>query len=382
MFLFAVVLAIVPSNAATVRGDKGGKDARRTSARPAEELARRVESPPTQASAKQDAATKMRVEAAYGQLPLSFEANRGQVDRKVDFISRGHGYTLFLTPGEAVLTLAGAGPRSRTAADPACRHLQKRGATLKLPPHCKAATGVAWSAGAVLRIGLVGGNRKARGVGRDELPGKVNYFIGKDPTRWRANVSTYAKVAYADVYPGVDVVYYGNQRHLEYDFVVHPGADPGAIALDIQGANSVTIDAQGDLVLRTAGGEIRQPKPRIYQEINGRRRQIPGGYVLHQPSQIGFEVDDYDTNRPLVIDPVLVYSTYLGGNRGDFAEATEVDAAGNAYVTGYTASNDFPATAGAFDTTYNGNVDVFVTKLNPSGSAPLIYSTYLGGSGE
>jgi hypothetical protein len=232
---------------------------------------------------------------------------------------------------------------------------------------------------AVLRMGLVGAARKPLVSGLEELPGKANYFIGNDPAKWRTNVPTYAKVHYREVYPGIDLVYYGNQRSLEYDFVVAPGADPRKIALSFKGAERLEIDAQGDLVLHTMGGIIRQHKPVIYQEVDGVRQEVAGGYVRKGKNRIGFKVAAYDSSRPLVIDPILSYSTYLGGGSSDGGGGIVADAAGNAYVTGGTSSVNFPTTVGAVQSAGAGP-NAFVTKLDATGSA-LVYSTYLGGSG-
>ena len=293
------------------------------------------------------AATNARVSESYGKLPLQFEANRGQTDKDVHFLSRGPGYSLYLTAGEAVLVL------SKPAVD------AKRVA---------------------LRMSLVGAARAYAVSGIDELPGKANYFIGKDPAKWRRNVPTYARVRYREVYPGIDLIYYGNQRQLEYDFVLAPGADPKKIVLGFKGADKLEIDAQGELVLHAPGEDIRQHKPVIYQEIDGVRRDIAGGYVRKGANRVGFKVAAYDTTRPLVIDPVVLsYSTYLGGINGDSGSGIAVDANGNAYITGGTASSDFPTTAGAFQPTATGS-HAFVTKLNSIGAA--VYSTYLGGSGS
>src|SRR5207244_1840388 len=199
-------------------------------------------------------------------------------------------------------------------------------------------------------------------------------------TKWRTNVPTYARVEYRDIYPGVNLVYFGDQRQLEYDFVVRPGASPKAITLGFQGADKLEVDAQGDLVLHTAVGAIRQRRPFVYQEVGGARREIAGGYVLRGAGRVGFQVAAYDRSQPLVIDPVLSYATYLGGSRNDTAYGIAVDASGNAYVAGITDSTDFPTTAGAFQPTFGGGSgDAFVTKLAPTGSA-LAYSTYVGGS--
>jgi hypothetical protein len=229
---------------------------------------------------------------------------------------------------------------------------------------------------------LVGANREPRVEGTEELPGKANYFIGKDPTKWRTNVPAYKKVQYHNIYPGIDLVYYGNQRQLEYDFVVHPGADPNRILLSFQGVDKLEVDALGDLVVDTGTLTIRQRKPVIYQDVNGVRQEVAGGYVLKGAQRVGFQAAAYDQSLPLVIDPTLFYSTYLGGSGdADVGLAIAVDTALNAYVAGFTASTDFPTTAGAFQTTRAGDRDVFVAKLNPTGSS-LLYSTYLGGSGS
>jgi len=294
------------------------------------------------------AATDARVSESYGKLPLQFEANRGQTHKDVHFLSRGPGYSLYLTAGEAVLVL------SKPAAD------AKRVA---------------------LRMSLVDAAPAPRVSGLEEQPGKANYFIGKDRSKWRTNVPTYAKVRYQNVYPGIDLVYYGNQRQLEYDFVVAPGADPKKIVLGFPGADKLDIDAQGELVLHTAGGDIRQHKPVIYQEIDGVRREIAGRYIRKGANRVGFQLAAYDTTRPLIIDPVVLsYSTFLGGSDFDGAGGIVVDAYGNAYVTGGTASFDFPTTAGAFQSAFPGGFAtyVFVTKLNSAGTA-LVYSTYVGG---
>jgi uncharacterized protein (TIGR03437 family) len=283
-------------------------------------------------------------------LPLSFEANRGQTDSQVKFLSRGNGFNLFLTATEAVIR----------------------------DPHS-----------AVLRMKLVNANPASQIEGLDELPGKSNYFIGSDPQQWRACVTNYAKVKYREVYPGVDLVYYGHERQLEYDFVLSPGADPKQIKLAFDGAERMRIDGGGDLMLGTAAGEARQHRPVIYQEANGDRRSVDGRYVLLGQNEVGFEIGEYDAGRPLVIDPVLSYATYLGGsaNDGINALAVWVDAAGAIYVAGNTLSTDFPV-VNALQPTYGGTStsvfasmgDAFVTKLDPAGA--LVYSTFLGGSGS
>jgi Beta-propeller repeat len=357
--------------------------------------------------ARYEAVTKARLLETYGKLPLRFEANQGQTDQQVKFLSRGRGYNLFLTGNEAVLEL-----RKPSAVSAASIIQDVQFKELLLSP--EALVGGHESRNlrpqspppTTVRMNLVGANPKAPMVGLRELPGKVNYFVGNDPKKWRTNVSTYAKVRYKDVYPGIDLVYHGDQGQLEYDFVVAPGADPRAITLEVKTQHSelgalrgqtethARIDAHGDLVLPTEGGEVRFHKPLVYQPIldsgtQTSRSYIDTRYVLREGDQIGFEVAAYDAGKALIIDPVLSYSTYLGGSMDDFGNAITVDSAGNIYVTGGTTSSNFPTTPGVYQTTYGGadggyqsvNGDVFVTKLSPSGST-LVYSTYLGGSGD
>jgi len=301
--------------------------------------------------------------ADYGKLPLAFEANAGQTDGRVKFLSRGSGYALFLTGDEAVLKLPKA------------------------------------TAHGVLRMKLVGANLDAAVAGANELPGKSNYFIGKDPTKWRTNVPNYAKVKYPDVYPGVDLVYYGSQSgQLEYDFVVAPGADPSAITMNVAADSAhrakgkprpLRIAADGDLLVKVGSGEVRFHKPVVYQsESSGARsagaeRRIlkEGRFVLRSANRVGFALGSYDHSRPLIIDPVLSYSTYLGGNSAGgmaIGYGIAVDGSGNAYIVGSTTCADFP-TQDAFQPTYGAGGDAFITKLAPSGSA-LVYSTFLSGA--
>jgi Beta-propeller repeat len=350
---------------------------------------------------------KARAIKGYGKLPLSFEANRGQTDPRVKFLSRGAGYTLFLTGDEAVLSLAGTTQKSKHKGRMASVAPPFRAAHAGLKPGASAPTRPSPLSRDVLRMRLVGAAANARVTGADELPGKSNYFIGNDPRKWRTNVVNYAKVKYQGVYPGVDLVYYGNQRQLEYDFVVAPGADPKAIQLALVGEGSALpraararpyqIDANGDLVVQTAGGEVRFHKPVVYQPALSARDSelVDGRYVLRAGNQIGFEVPAYDHTRPLIIDPVLSYSTFLGGSGSDASPsiAIAVDSSGNAYVAAGTASVDFPVKSaeqpsygGAGTNCTSGGADpcgdAFVAKFDPtlSGAASLVYSTYLGGS--
>ena len=311
-----------------------------------------------------DAKAQARILDGYGKLPLSFETNQGQTDGRVKFLSRTGGYTLFLTGDEAVLALSGSKPETNKA--------KIAGMIDKLLSNMDAP-----KAGGVLRMKLRNANPAAKVTGLDELAGTSNYFIGNDPAKWRSHVPTYAKVKYEGIYSGIDLVYYGNQRQLEYDFVVAPGANPRRIAFDVRGAKRIRRDQHGDLVVRMSEGEIRWHKPVVYQEKDGARQLIAAHYAITDTNRVGFEVAGYDASRPLYIDP-LIYSTYLGGSQQDFGYGIALDSAGNAYVTGFTSSANFP-TENPLQPTYGGDEDAFVTEINPSGSA-LVYSTYLGGS--
>jgi hypothetical protein len=339
--LALALVSLVTANLAILPGQSAGKaealayDKEVVSSNPADQPVSTEATPETRAQ----------VSKAYGKLPLSFEVNQGQTVPQVKFLSRGNGYNLFLTSNEAVLVLSKNAAEQRSD---------------------------------VLKIKLIGANVEPQVTGEGELPGKSNYLLGNDPQQWRTNIANYAKVKYDDVYPGIDMVYYGNGHQLEYDFIVAAGADPSSIKLSVDGARKMRLDERGDLVLNIGGGEIRQRKPFVYQEVNGVKKQIATQYVLRGKSQIGFKVAEYDITRPLVIDPVLSYSTYLGGSGADLARGIAVDRHGKAYVTGQTSSLNFPTRAGGFQTAFGGLQDVFVTKLNETGSA-LVYSTYLGG---
>jgi hypothetical protein len=368
----------------------------RHSGRPSTSLVRQAQSSRIQTVAKQpvasqaDAAMQARIAANYGQLPLSFEANEGQVDKRVRFLARGRGYTMFLTDDAAVLTLP-------QAVSPSVQADSNQGA--------------ADQDLAVVRMKLVAANSSPNVLGLDEQPGKSHYLIGNDPAKWRTNVVNYSKVRYKDAYPGVDLIYYGNQQQLEYDFVVNPGADARSIQLDLETnarsdgnsrgpqnpgthrKDAVKIAANGDLVLTMKGREVRFSRPLVYQGEEtfgvragneapaiGAKTRIDGRWVLKGETRVGFEVGAYDATKPLIIDPALDYSTYLGGTLFNAIYGVAVDSSGNAYVTGGLTSTNFPVTPGVFQPKYGGNHDAFVTKLNSTGTA-LVYSTYLGGSG-
>ena len=296
-----------------------------------------------------------KTQEAFAKLPLSFEANRGQTAKRVDFVARGNGYSLFLAPTEAIFALQNAVERPKT----------KAGADKAGKPS---------RSSRLLRLKLVGANAEPSAEGLDQLEGKVNYLTSSDPAKWRTNIPTYGRVRYQEVYPGIDLIYYGNQRQLEYDFIVAPGADWRQVKLRFAGADSLKVDAAtGDLVVRLGEQTVRQQKPIVYQELPEGRREIKGGYVLHGRKSVGFEVEKHDPTLPLVIDPVFVYSTFLGGHELELNGGMAVDSAGNVYVTGETDSADFPL-EDPYQTTHR---TPFVTKINAQGNA-LVYSTYFG----
>jgi len=315
--------------------------------------------------------------------PMSFEANQGQTDSRVKFLSRGAGYTLFLTGDEAVLAL------QKSAAGNADL---RPAAMLPMPGMSsaeQAQTSAAGSESSILTMRLAGANRLSEISGLDETVSKSNYFIGNDPHKWRTNVARFARVRYASVYPGVDMIYYGNQRQLEYDLVVSPGADPRNIALKFTTyphAASLRIDENGDLIAHLDGGDVRFHKPIAYQtDAQSQRKLVDVSYALKN-EQVSFNLGAYDRSRQLVIDPVLQYATYLGGSDEDAAFGVATDKFGDALVIGSTRSTDFPL-QGQLQTYHPGACgnqacrDVFITKFSPSLRAEL-YSSYYGGSGD
>ena len=302
------------------------------------------------------------VAAQHAALPMRFEPNVGQTDPLVAFLARGTGYTLFLTPTESVLVL---GKRATATAQGA-------------PSSLETVEQVQEPEIAIVRSRLEGANAQPVVEGLDPLPGITNYFIGNDPSQWHTDIVSFSRVRYNEVYPGIDAVYYGNENNLEYDFIVAPGSDPAAIRFTIDGADRLSIDDAGDLLLEVPGGELRQQAPVIYQEGVLGREIVKGSYVVNG-NQVSFDVSRYDSSRPLVIDPVIVYSTYLGGSGFDQATSIAVDPTGNAYVAGATSSTNFPI-QGTPASAFGGVQDVFVTKMSLAGSS-LTYSTFIGGIG-
>ena len=306
-------------------------------------------------SVENNIAQKQKIAEEYGKLPLHFEPNLGQTDEQVKFMARGAGYALFLTATEAVLSLE-KNEKDKTKA--------KR---------------------AVVRMQIEGANSAPESNGLDETAGKTNYFIGNDPEKWQTDVPNYEKVKYSKIYDGVDLVYYGNNQRLEYDFVVAPNADPDQIKLKFDGIKNAEIEKQtGDLLLETELGTIRQHKPFSYQIIDGKQTEIASLYKIEKSKDknftVSFRLAEYDRSKELIIDPILVYGSYLGGSLYDAGSGVTVDAQGNAYVTGTAASLNFPTTAGTIKPQkLNASwYDAFVTKVNPTGTA-IVFSTYFGG---
>ena len=279
-------------------------------------------------------------QAKYLQLPLAFE--KRQNDGKEEYLSRGQGYTLALRDGKAFI---GVKPAEGSAA--------------------------------AVSLEFAGG-RKPKAIQGEELPGKVNLIFGNDPKKWQLGLPTYGKVTYGEIYPGIDVVYYGNQQQLEFDLLVKPGADPEAIRLKLEGAGRLSIDDSGALNLGDAAGGLRVALPQIYQEVNGAKKRVPGHYTIVSRDEVAFRIDPWDHTRPLVIDPTIAYSTLLGGglNSSD-GFGIKVDSNGNILIGGYTFAADFPTFA-AFQSKLKGSPNVFVTSITSTGA--LNYSTYLGGS--
>ena len=281
--------------------------------------------------------------AEYANLPISFEANIGQADPAVEFLAHGQNGNLLLTRSEAWLALQ----KSAKGGNPQ-----------------------------IIGLKLSGANADPRVEGVDPMQGRANYFTGNDPARWRTGAPTFARVKYHDVYPGVDLIYYGNQQKLEYDLVVQPGANPDNILLQFTGVENISLDAGGDLLLGPAGDSIRQHKPVVYQEIGGERKMLSGSYVLHSAMEVGFEIAGYDKTKPLIIDPVLSYSATFGGGGLSQSLGIALDGNDNVYITGNTTSGNF-STLNPLQASLLGSQAAFVTKLDTNGA--VVFSTYLGG---
>jgi Beta-propeller repeat len=306
-----------------------------------------------------------RVAANFANLPLSFEPNQGQTDKQVRFLSRNSHYNLFLTSNEAVFTL----PVRSAGTDPGAAHSRKKFASLESE--------------AVLRMEIRGANAGAKIVGDSLAPGHTNYLIGRDSSKWVRDIPQYSRVNYSGVYPNIDLTFYGQQRQLEFDFIVKPGADPRAIALGIEGAKKIATEKSGDLVLSSAAGDLVLHKPIAYQKQGDSRQPVDAKFIVKE-TEVALAVGAYDHNRDLVIDPAVGYGTYIGSGGEDTGSAIAVDGTGAVYITGQTASssgfplkNQLPAPNNALQ----GTTDAFVTKLSADG-ASLAYSTYLGGTGD
>lgn len=305
-------------------------------------------------SATEKATNTSPIIGAYDELPLSFQPNYGQTDEQVKFLSRGDGYTLFLTQSSAVLALSDLGNTEKTSSS------QKTQKSTQL------------------KLQWLGSNPNIQPTAVRPLPGLVNYFVGSDPQQWHQDIPTYAQVKYTSLYPGIDLVYYGNQEQLEYDLLVAPEADPNLIKLKLEGAQQLEIDSQGQLLVHTSSGVLQQHKPIVYQVVDGNKQLVEGKYLLSKQQEVKIALASYDHHQPLVIDPILSYSTYLGGTKIDTGRQIAVDVFGNAYIVGQTNSVNFPSKK-AYQNANRGFSNVFITKLNPLGN-DLVYSTYLGGS--
>ena len=305
---------------------------------------------------------KLRAKEVMSQLPLSFEPATSSSGNRRKFISRPGGYALTVSAAEAVFVIETA----------------KRKRSDRLSSRVPAVHGRSLQQ-RQLRFRLLGANSNASANGIGPLPERRNYFIGNDPRKWRTDVPTFRAVRYEKIYPGIDLVYYGSQQQLEYDFEIAPKADPRTIRLTFDRRVTVQISDSGDLVLRASAGEVRQQKPVVFQEIDGSRRLIEGRFVLRGKRQVGFDIAAYDRAKPLVIDPTLIFSTYFGGSGDDLGSSIAVDSSNNIYLAGTTSSADLPLRGAAFGANA-GLADMFVTKIDATGTN-VIYSTYVGGAG-
>ena len=317
------------------------------------------------------ATTRARINARYAALPLAFESNQGQFDPRVKYLARGNGYTLFLTANDAVISLYSS-----------AQHVEPTEAgsfNARTANKSRSSTAQKLST-SVMRMHLVNGNSPTNIAASDRLPGRINYYIGNDPSKWQTDVGQYSRISYENVYAGVNMAFHGAQHQMEFDFIVAPGANSAPIELGFSGARKITTDDFGNLILSSAAADLTLHRPVAYQRQNGMRQPVDARFVVKANNEVGFALGSYDRTRELVIDPVLTYATYLGGSAEDEAFAIAVDSSGNAYVAGQTASPNFPAPGGTIGT--SGGFDAFVTKLNATGTAPLDFTTIIGGSGN
>jgi len=310
-----------------------------------------------------------RIRASLDALPLAFEANQGQTDPQVKYTARGNGYKLYLSSSHATMALA----QGRGASEVREMMLHKRhGAAAVKAMLRKGGRTQEKTSVASLRMDFVGGNARAL-VGRNQQAGKVNYFLGNDPAKWHANIPLFSRVEYEELYPGIDLAFLGESKTLEFDYVVHPGADAGKIALGFDGAQGLDITPDGNLMIATAAGPLQLHKPVAYQDKDGKRQGVDAWFVADGKDRITFGLGAYDHDRELVIDPTVTYSTYIGGDGPDYGTSIAVDASGNAFIAGTADSSSIPGHSSA-----NVGFDVFVTELTSSGT--LVFTSVFGGS--
>ncbi len=319
-------------------------------------------------------AERQLVVSKLASMPLSFTENKGQFGEKTKFRCNALGATFYFAAGEMAYLF------SRETDEPIEKALGPWVSVSGMPNSPDRFSQPRYRReGLLVRARFVGANPNAEVVGEEMLSHRSNYFYGNDPSKWHTNVPNYSAVTYREIYPGIDLKYYGDGRSLKYDFIVKPGADPSRIKIKYDGVNSLSVNGKGELVVSTKFGDVIERVPYAYQEIGGEKRQVSCRYVILDRERFGFAPGkDYDKNYPLIIDPELSYSTYLGGSDWDWGYGIATDDGGCAYVTGETYSSDFP-TANPYDGSHNRYYDVFVTKFSTSGSS-LVYSTYLGGN--
>ena len=308
-----------------------------------------------------DADLVRRIPYRYHQLPVSFEANQGQTHSDVRFLGRLRGYTVLFTSNEVIMVLNGGATPAGTE-QLADRPERLQGSSRR----------------SVLRMRLANASRTVLLEGDTKLQGKSNYFIGQNPDNWHTDVPHYAGVIYRDIYPGIDLFFFGERGRLKYEFRIAPGGDPGHIQLQFRGHSKIRIGDGGNLFVETPAGVVSHSAPFIYQEMNGRREKVGGYFRSRSEEEVGFELSGYDPDRPLVIDPELIFSSYLGGSGRESATGLKVDESGNIYLTALTEASDFPL-QDPFQDSVAGDLDAVVVKLNSAGDE-LVYATYLGGS--